>query len=231
MIKRVEIKRIAIGASLTLTALTVIGAAWLMTVGYLFLAQEIIIKPHYARAVTQFKALPVESGDTVFLGDSLTEFGMWTALFPDTPVRNRGIVGDDTAGVLARLDEVTAGRPAQVFLMIGTNDLTYGVPHRQIVANVERIVSAIKADSPRTEVFVQSLLPRAKSFRDRVESLNRALRSAVEGDATWIDLYPHFLDADGSIADRFSNDELHLFGSGYLVWRDAIQRHVSGRAT
>ena len=224
------IKKIAIGTSLTLTGLTVIGAAWFATGGYLFLAQEVIVKPHYARSVTQFQELPVQTGDTVFLGDSLTEFGTWHALLPDTPVRNRGISGDDTAGVLARLDEVTEGEPAQVFLMIGTNDLTHGIAEDEIVANVERIVSTIKAESPATEVFVQSLLPRAEGFRDRVESLNRALRSAVTGDATWIELYPLFPDDDGSIADRFSNDELHLFGNGYLLWRDALQPHVNQRA-
>ena len=225
------IKKIAIGISLTMTVLTVIGAAWFMTVGYLFVAQEVIVKPQYARAVTQFEQLPVQPGDTVFLGDSLTDFGAWHALFPESRTENRGIAGDDTAGVLARLDDVTAGKPGQVFLMIGTNDLTYGVDEAQIVANVEQIVATIRAESPETELFVQSLLPRAASFGERVESLNRALKSAVADQATWIDLYDRFLDDDGSIADRFSNDELHLFGNGYLVWRDAITDHVAPAAS
>jgi lysophospholipase L1-like esterase len=34
------------------------------------------------------------------------------------------------------------------------------------------------------------------------------------------------LDEDGSIADRFSNDELHLYGAGYAVWADAIAKRV-----
>lgn len=221
------IKRIAIGISLTLTALTVIGAAWFMTVGYLFMAQEVIVKPQYARDVSQFEQLPVEPGDTVFLGDSLTHYGAWDVLFPGSPTKNRGIVGDDTEGVLARLDEVVAGQPGQVFLMIGTNDLTYGVDEGQIVANVEQILARIRAESPDTDVFVQSVLPRAADFGDRVESLNQELRSAVADHATWIDVYDLLLDGDGSIADRFSNDELHLFGSGYVVWGDAIRDYVA----
>lgn len=77
-------------------------------------------------------------------------------------MRNRGIAGDDTAGVLARLREVTAGRPAKVFLMIGTNDLTEGVDETRIAANVEQIVARIAAASPDTQIFVQSVLPRAR---------------------------------------------------------------------
>ena len=224
-------KKIAIGSSLTLTVLTIIGAAWFMTVGYLFMAQEVIVKPQYARDVTQFEQLPVQPGDTVFLGDSLTHYAAWDALFPDGETKNRGVVGDDTDGLLARLDEVTAGKPGQVFLMIGTNDLTYGADEAEIVANVEQIISTFRDESPETDLFVQSLLPRAASFGARVESLNRALKTAVADQATWIDLYDLFLDDDGSIADRFSNDELHLFGNGYLVWRDAITDHVAPAAS
>jgi hypothetical protein len=44
----------------------------------------------------------------------------------------------------------------------------------------------------------------------------------------WIDLYPRFLAPDGSIRDDLSNDELHLLGPGYDLWRDAIAHHVAG---
>lgn len=181
----------------------------------------------YDRRVSQFEESPVRAGDTIFLGDSITELGDWDDLFPDARARNRGIAGDDTAGVLARLDQVTAGKPGQVFLMIGTNDLAFGVDENEIVTNIEEIVSGISGESPDAEIFVQSVLPRAAGYREQVESLNRKLRSATSGEAAWIDLYPHFLDADGSISDMYSIDELHLSDKGYLVWRDIIRRHMS----
>jgi hypothetical protein len=220
-------KRIGIGISLTLTALPVIAAAWFMTFGYLFLAQEIIVKPHYARAVTQFKALPVESGDTVFLGDSLTEYETWYALFPDTPVRNRGSVGDDTAGALARLGEVTAGSPAQVFLMIGTNDLTYGLPESQIVANVERIVSAIKADSPRTKVFVQSLLPRATEGLCRPRRASPTPAAGVSSDSgAGKVLEQQIVQREGS--EIMATTQKATFGAGCFWSVEAAFRQVPG---
>ena len=143
-------------------------------------------------------------------------------------VRNRGIGGDVTAGVLARIEQVRHGQPAQVFLLIGTNDLSLGVTEADIVSNVREIVDEIHVGSPETEVYVQSVLPRAAEYGEQIESLNVAIQPAIDGVATWIDLYPIFLDDDGSIKDDYSNDELHLHGAGYLVWRDAI-KHLVGQ--
>lgn len=222
-------KRIAVGISVGLNLLVVAAVLWLSTGGFAAVARDNFVKPMYARWVSQFDQLPVEPGETVFLGDSLIEFGNWSDLFPAADIRNRGIAGDDTAGVLGRLDEVVAGRPSQVFLMIGTNDLSYGIEEAEIVTNVETIVSRIRRQSPDTEVFVHSLLPRGGDYQERVESLNHALQNAVAPHAIWIDLYKPFLDDDGSISDRYSNDELHLFGEGYLLWRDLIEAHVNTR--
>ena len=221
------VKKTAFGISATVAFVIAAAAIWLLIGGGEVLAKSLIINPHYDRRVSQFGQLPVRAGDTVFLGDSLTDFGPWQDLFPQTRTKNRGVVGDDTAGVLARLHEVTAGKPGQVFLLIGTNDLSFGVDEDEIVANVEDIISTIDTESPDTEIFVQSVLPRAQSYRERVESLNRSLRSAVSEKATWIELHAHFLDDDGSIIDEYSNDELHLFGKAYLVWQDILDPYVN----
>lgn len=189
-----------------------------------------VVESHYGRRVAQFEARPVTADDVVFLGDSLTEFGDWSQRFAGVPVRNFGVAGDDSAGVLARLEPVTAGRPAKVFVMIGTNDLTEGVAEETIGSNVQEIVARIAAASPGTEIFVQSVLPRARRDRARVASLNRRLRSAVVGAAVWIDLHPHFVDDDGSIRDTYSDDDLHLRDEGYEAWRDVIAPFVLGGA-
>jgi lysophospholipase L1-like esterase len=146
---------------------------------------------------------------------------------PRSRVRNRGIGGDVTIGVLARVNQISRGAPSQVFLLIGTNDLAFGVAEADIVANVRSIIDEILEESPRTAIFVQSVLPRAAEYRERIESLNRLLQPSIDGVAQWVDLYPLFLDADGSINDTYSNDELHLNGTGYLVWREAISGYVS----
>ena len=54
----------------------------------------------------------MQPGDVVMLGDSITEGADWAALLPQTRVHNHGIGGDDTVGVLRRLDLVTRAQPA-----------------------------------------------------------------------------------------------------------------------
>ena len=104
-------KRIAIILSVTLNVIVLAFAIWLVSgaaSGYFI---SFFIQPAHERWVSQFEELAVTPGDTVFLGDSITEGGSWHELFPDSSVRNRGIGGDVTAGVLARIDQVRLGQP------------------------------------------------------------------------------------------------------------------------
>ncbi|HEY8590760.1 MAG TPA: hypothetical protein VIL55_14535, partial [Naasia sp.] len=70
----------------------------------------------------QFAEVGARSGRVVFLGDSISEFGLWEEWFPEIPVLNRGIGGETSAQVLARL-ETAITEPRAVFLLVGTNDL------------------------------------------------------------------------------------------------------------
>lgn len=212
--------------SVTLNILVILFMVVLWFAGHKILAR-VFMEPTHARVISQFELLPVTPGDTVFLGDSITEAGLWEELFPGLPVRNRGIGGDTTEGVLKRLHQVTGGQPAKVFLLIGTNDLGQGIAPSVIDQNINSIVDRIRKESPDTGIYVQSVFPRGESYRDRVEELNTLLETSIPGKAVWIDLYPLLLDeSDGSIRNDLSNDELHLFGEGYLLWRDAIESLV-----
>ena len=220
-------KRLLIGASVLLNALVIGVLVWFFWAGGQRLVVRNYLAGSYERAVSLFDVVPVRNTDVVFIGDSITAGGEWAELFPGVNVRNRGIGGDVTQGVLDRLDQVTDGRPAKLFVKIGTNDLGLDVPEDEIVANLETLLERVTKVSPDTRIYVQSVLPRAASFHLRIESLNRryAQLAATHG-ATWIDLYPLFLQQDGSLRDELTNDELHLLGEGYTLWRDAIEAHV-----
>lgn len=213
-----------IGAVVVTAFALVASAAWL---GKDVVGKRFCVEAHYERRVSEIESNPVQPGDIVFVGDSLTEFAPWSEFFPQASVNNHGIAGDDAAGVLARLDGVIRGGPSQVFVLIGTNDLTAGVAEDQIVAAVDQIVARIGAGSPATQVFVQSVLPRAQPFTGQVAALNRRLRSTIAGGATWIDLHPHFAAADGSLRDDFSDDGVHLRPEGYRRWCELLAPHVA----
>ena len=71
---------------------------------------------NYALKVEQFRSFPNSSKDIIFLGNSITAGTDWMELLGRSDVRNRGISGDITFGVLERLDEVIEGKPAKVFI-------------------------------------------------------------------------------------------------------------------
>ena len=182
----------------------------------------------YESRVSFFDSFPLDPDDIVMLGDSITEGGEWGEIFPALPIRNRGISGDTTTGVLARLQAIVEAKPRAIFLKIGTNDLTLG-PERDVSYQQYRsIVATIQALSAGTDIYVQSVLPRGVELQDDVEHYNAQISTiANELGVTYIDLYPAFLAPDGSIRDDLTLDEVHLTGSGYRLWQSLLEPTMS----
>lgn len=184
-------------------------------------------KLYFERRVSQFDKFPVPSGAIVFLGDSLVDEGRWDEMFPNHTISNRGILADRTEHVILRLGQITKWQPSKVFIMIGTNDLKFGIKQATLLSNYRHILNSIKKESPKTEVFVQSLLPREARFQKRIEKINRKLRNLAEDSGcTYIDLHSSFLDNDGSLRNDYTNDDLHLSGAGYLRWIELIKPYI-----
>jgi lysophospholipase L1-like esterase len=47
-----------------------------------------------------------------------------------------------------------------------------------------------------------------------------------EMQVTYIDLYSSFIDETGYLNPAYTNDNLHLLGEGYLLWREIIKSYV-----
>ena len=81
-------------------------------------------KQYYNKRCSDFNESPIGFDKIVFLGDSITEAGEdWNKYFNTQNIVNRGISGDTTEGVLARLSEICYYKPLAVFLLIGINDI------------------------------------------------------------------------------------------------------------
>ncbi len=188
---------------------------------------------YYEQKRTLFERLPNTRNEIIFLGNSITDTAEWAELLGDKRVKNRGISGDNSFGVLARLDEVTASRPRKVFIMIGINDLARNIPDSLIVRNYRRIVAQLRSDSPRTRIYLQSVLPTNDSFPQfsrhqhkevHIRVLNDSLRAlAAQSGQVFVDLHPYLIDAAGKLDRRFTNDGLHLNGAGYDRWIKALR--------
>ena len=184
---------------------------------------------HYVKRLAEFKKQPIVKGKVIMLGNSITEGGNWKKLLKDSTVINRGISGDVTFGVINRLDEIVKRKPSKVFLLIGINDLSRKTPDEVILENLFSIVSRIRSGSPKTEIFVQSILPTNESFKNfmpnfkgkssSILTINTQLqRYADKMKFTYVDLYSKFLDANGLMDAKYATDGLHLNQLGYQHW-------------
>jgi lysophospholipase L1-like esterase len=174
---------------------------------------------------SQFAALGCPPRHVVFLGDSISEGGLWDEWFPGHPVLNRGIAGETSEQVLSRL-ETAINNPRAVFLLIGTNDLTGSVPEEEIVRNVRAILSEIERRAPGCPVFVQSVMPRTAKYLPRIASLNHRLEqlcAEAPPSSRYLDLWPALATPEGTLRPDFSLDRLHLNGEGYRAWVGLIR--------
>jgi lysophospholipase L1-like esterase len=159
--------------------------------------------------------------DWVFLGDSITNAGRWSELFPEKKVANHGIDGDTVKGMLGRLEIVLEMKPEKVFLMGGINDLTqFRTPndvfeqYRQIL---ERLLTA------DIEPVIQSTLHTQEGqCREQVNALNCQLEAfAAAHNLKFIDVNA-VLAVDGILKSEVNYDGVHLHADAYLAWRKEI---------
>lgn len=202
------------------------------------MAQKKPVNPdvYYARRATLFDLLPVYSSDIIMLGNSLTDGAEWNELFDNCHVKNRGIVGDIISGFFERLEPILKGQPRKIFIMGGVNDISHGVSADSIVNAMTQVVTTIQARCPKTEIYVQSMLPFNndvrlwKLLKDREQVVvdgNKGLESMCQRlGVTFINLYPLFVGEDGKMKPEYTNDGLHLMGGAYLIWRDALLPYI-----
>jgi lysophospholipase L1-like esterase len=191
---------------------------------------KFVFTPTYGKVwqteVEKFSALysQPEAGSLVFLGDSHMEQCEWQELFPSIKVYNRGIGGESTLSLVARLPQTFGEATSiQIFLQCGVNDLFAEIPVDSIVANHARILEFAKSRKiilKPTLVFYLRFKP---DLNHRVKILNQKLNELyLSHGIEAIDLNPRITEG-GCLAKNFTNDGIHLNAAGYKIWAEAIR--------
>ena len=189
---------------------------------------------NFSGRVDLFRSYPDSPKDIIFLGNSITAGVDWMELLGRADVRNRGISGDISFGVLERLHEVTEGKPARVFILIGINDISRNIPDSVIIDNYKRMIRRIKQASPSTKIFLQTLMPVNNQFTqfknhynkdEHIKEVNEGMKKlAAEEKVFLIDLHPHFLDVEKRLDKKYTMDGLHLNEAGYRHWASILKK-------
>ena len=206
-------------------------------------------KEFYIKRCSEFEKSHIGFDKIVFLGDSITEGGDWNTYFKTNRIKNRGISGDTTEGVLARLGELYYYKPKGVFLLIGINDIfNSDSPNRSkitsdyVANNIQHIAESIIKQSPITKLFVQTILPinnqiyfdlhgsfpeHEISLIEQIMKINTQLKDkGVDSKYTIIDLHSHFTNNNGKLDKSFTNDGVHLNYAGYKKWSECIIDYI-----
>ena len=194
-------------------------------------------KQHYKERVKNFKKTPLSEENIVFIGDSITEDGGdWGKRFNMKNIKNRGIRGDVSDGVLLRIGEILYFKPKAIFLMIGFNDVNNihyqkQIPSTEYVTNtIIDLTHKLGQGAPNTKVFVQSILPCHRAYiNTMINDINTALALEFRETATvFIDLHSHFSDEHGKMIENLTYDGVHLNEKGYQLWTKQVYPFVKG---
>lgn len=186
----------------------------------------------YENRKNLFDHMSIDKGSIIFLGDSITEYGQWSELLQNPKVKNRGIAGDTTWGLMRRLSTITASQPKAIFLMIGVNDFLF-TDRTEIIQNYQQIVQQIKSETPTSQLFIQSVLPINTNVKNTVfnnkeiKLLNKSIKDlALKEGLIYLDIHQLLKNDKEELAAKFTADGVHINGAAYSIWKEVVSPHI-----
>jgi lysophospholipase L1-like esterase len=188
---------------------------------------------HFLEAL-DFDTLYHSHPSVVMIGNSMTQKMEWGELLGRCDVSMRGVHGDITAGILARIDAAIALHPKAIFIEGGINDMDMRLPVQQIAQNIqhaaERVQSAGIIPVLTAVTHVTAAYPQADSVNKMITVLDQSLQSfAAANSFDFINLNP-IIAPSGQLLPQYARmDGCHLTAKAYRLWADAILRILGAR--
>ncbi len=166
-----------------------------------------------------------KKGQTVLVGDSITEIYNSTELFEDytektgIKVYNRGISGDTSDRLLERFyDNVITLAPRNIVMLIGTNDLTNRADTDFTADNISSIIKSVKDNCPSANMIIMCVYPINPEMCSQYRHKNRDIiilnekieRLCGEQNICCLNLNEKLADEKGCLSEKFTYDGLHL---------------------
>ena len=195
-------------------------------------ATQPVFGKNWKNEVEKEKTLYYEkAADLIFLGDSHMEQCEWQEVFPGLKTANRGIGGESTEGLLARMTILPPGDSSKIlFLQIGINDLLGGRKPLEVLDSYQRILDQIQSkhySMVPTLVFYVRYIP---EVNPAVTELNQLIRTELlKRKIPFIDLNTE-ISANETLQRPFSADGVHLSTSGYQKWIEKMKPFIEKKA-
>jgi lysophospholipase L1-like esterase len=176
----------------------------------------------------------------VFLGNSIIHYwggrpqapitrgaGSWNEYLEPAGVKNFAFGWDRIENVLWRVyhDELDGFDAAQVWVMIGTNNLTINTD-AEITAGLKMLIEAVKVRQPKTSIVLSGILPR-RGMEKRIVMLNAQMAVlASQLKVQYVNPGIVLLNSQQKIDESLFGDGLHPNETGYKKLAVAIKPHL-----
>lgn len=171
---------------------------------------------------------PLKEGGILFTGSS--SIRLWKSLaedFPGVELANRGFGGSQLSDLIGYFDRVILpGRPRQIVIYSGTNDLNAGESPEQVLADFATLCGMIERSLPGTKIALIGAAPNPARWEQR-ETQQRFNAAAAAYCARrgydFIDVWTPMMGEDGRPSrDIYVADQLHMNAAGYVMWRQIV---------
>ena len=191
----------------------------------------------------KLKAQPAEPQRVVFMGDSITDSWKLAQSFPGKPYVNRGISGQVTGQMLARMfQDVIDLKPAVVTIFAGTNDIARNngpETFEMVTENLQAMTELAQLHGIR--VVLCSIMPIAdygpRKMSDGrppadIVRLNTWIKQyAARAKAGFADYYSATVDDKGMLKEGISRDGLHPNEQGYGLMAPVVTAAIQEALT
>lgn len=237
-----KMKTILISAGIpTVLILGIVVTLVALAFGQISKAGDSVIHVKAENYIVQNKT--AKTGQTVLLGDSITEYFPVEEFFAEytektgTVVYNRGISAEKSDHMSSRLESNALQlQPKNLVILIGTNDIGEKISDDEICNNIESVIERTQKACPDTNIVLQALYPineNMKEFYNRfsvgsrtnekIRSFNMKLEQlAKEKQITYLDLTEKLIDKNNDFSLDFTYDGMHPSAPGYSVIAEAL---------
>ncbi len=158
----------------------------------------------------------VAVGDSITSGASCPSWLAYMPIWRNITYFNKGVDGNTSTQMLARMTDVLATNAEAVLIFGGTNDVAYSVPISTTAANLDAMVVAVRA-AGKTPILVGPM-PRPGVSVASMQAVRTTVRDlAATADVRYIDPWPIFDDGTGQMVASLQLEGAHPNNRGAFV--------------
>ncbi|NRR93043.1 arylesterase [Winogradskyella undariae] len=138
----------------------------------------------------------------------------------DYTVVNSGVSGETTAGGRGRIDWILNQKVDIFILELGANDGLRGVNLVETTMNLQAIIDAVKAKSPKTKIVLAGMQLPPNMGQEYTRDFKQIFMNVAEKNE--IELIPFILEDVGGIAELNQKDGIHPTVEGHKLVANTV---------